>query len=114
MIGRPEARRMIRSAASSASVPVVRNTTRSVRFGHTESSFSAASMRWTLLPALVQQATPCWRSMAFTTSTISGLQLPTLLVPQPEPKSMKRLPSTSSMSEPRQLLAMKVRFSRGP
>ena len=50
---------MIRSAASSASVPVVRNTTRSVRFGQTDRSFSAASIRWTLLPALVQHATPC-------------------------------------------------------
>ena len=40
------------------------------------------------------------RRAAVTASTHLGVQLPTLLVPQPAPKSMKRFPSTSSMSEP--------------
>ena len=55
-------------------------------------------------PARDAVLTPC---VAFTTSTISGWQLPMLLVPQPAPKSMKRLPSTSSIREPWALFAMK-------
>jgi len=105
---------MMRSAASTASVPVVRNSTRSIRSGQTARSFSARSSRCAVFPALVQQVTPSCRSIAETTSTTSGWQLPTLFVPQPEPKSMKRLPSTSSMSEPCARTAMNMRSSGDP
>ncbi len=88
--------------------------TRFVRFGQTARSFSARSSLCTLFPALVQQTTPAWRIMALTASTTSGWQLPTLLVAQPDPKSMNRLPSTSSMSDPCTRDAMKKRSSGSP
>ena len=49
-----------------------------------------------------------------TAASTSGLPLPTLFVPHPAPKSMKRFPSTSSMSEPSHRLAMKTRLSQSP
>src|SRR5438445_13822136 len=114
MKGLPEARRMIRSAASTASVPVVRNRTLFVLFGQTARSFSASCKRCALLAALVQQTTPDSFIIACTASTTSGLQLPTLLVAQPAPKSMNRLPSTSSIRDPEARSAMKKRSSIVP
>ncbi len=70
--GRPEARRITRRAASTASVPVVRNSARSVLLGHTARSFSARSRRMAVFPADVQQVTPNRRIVELTASTTSG------------------------------------------
>ena len=73
-MGRPEARRMIRSAASSASVPVVRNTTRSVRFGQTDEQLLGRSDALDTVPRARPARDTMLLMVAFTTSTISGWQ----------------------------------------
>ncbi len=85
-----------------------------MRFGQTSRSLSARSKRCAVLPALVQQVTPSWRIIEDTASTTSGWQLPTLFVPQPDPKSMKRFPSASSMSDPEAFTAMNRRSEGAP